>query len=201
MKVKVLSKKVFKTKDHSFLKYYKYVNNHIRNIRTACNEFGLKICNDIYRDKDEKYRERLFNEVKERVQRHDASKFNEEEFVPYVQKFYPWKSMNKSSETIDLEFSDAWTHHILLNDHHPEHWLITTAEEKIKMHDAALVEMLLDWIAMSIGLNQNMYEWWNNNYSGKSHKMNLMHIEDFIKVDNWINKNKLDFSKCNSDNK
>ena len=76
----------------------------------------------------------LFNEV---IQEHDESKYSEEEFEAYAQHFYGDKNN-------DLEFEEAWKHHWLNNEHHPEFWL---GEDMPYIY---ILEMLCDWGSFSI---------------------------------------------------
>lgn len=75
-----------------------------------------------------------FDEV---VAEHDESKFSEEEFEPYAQHFYGDKNN-------DLEYDEAWKHHWMNNEHHPEFWL---GED---MPFIYILEMLCDWGSFSI---------------------------------------------------
>lgn len=76
----------------------------------------------------------LFNEM---IQDHDDSKFSEEEFEPYAQHFYGTKDN-------DFEFKEAWKHHWMNNEHHPEFWL---GEDMPYIY---ILEMLCDWGSFSI---------------------------------------------------
>ncbi len=71
----------------------------------------------------------LFDDM---IREHDASKFSEEEFEPYAQKWF-----NNSGET--LEYREAWKHHWTHNEHHPEFWL---GEDMPYIY---ILEMLCDW--------------------------------------------------------
>ena len=76
----------------------------------------------------------LFNEM---IREHDDSKYSEEEFEAYAQHFYGDKNN-------DLEFDEAWKHHWLNNEHHPEFWL---GEDMPYIY---ILEMLCDWGSFSI---------------------------------------------------
>ena len=76
----------------------------------------------------------LFNEM---IQEHDESKFSDEEFEAYAQKFYGDK---KDS----FEFEEAWKHHWTHNEHHPEFWL---GEDMPYIY---ILEMICDWGSFSI---------------------------------------------------
>lgn len=71
------------------------------------------------------------------IEEHDESKFSEEEFEPYAQRFY-----NNGEE--DLAFQEAWKHHWTHNEHHPEFWL---GEDMPYIY---ILEMLCDWGSFSI---------------------------------------------------
>lgn len=198
-------KKLLEDKGAAIVAYSKYVNEHIANVHLAFANFGAKICHDL----EEKYKgiHGLHAQVRTRVMKHDDSKFCEEEFIPYVQKFYAWEGMNKTPEQVAEEFDKAWMHHAKYNDHHPEHWIQWSELQKrnifMAMDDAALVEMLLDWIAMSMARNQSVYEWWTTASSGREEKEKLMDVMDFKFVDKWIEDNKdlIDFSNRNTGDK
>ena len=71
------------------------------------------------------------------IKAHDDSKYSEEEFEAYAQHFYGDKNN-------DLEFDEAWKHHWLNNEHHPEFWL---GEDMPLIY---ILEMLCDWGSFSI---------------------------------------------------
>ncbi len=71
------------------------------------------------------------------IKEHDDSKFSEEEFEPYAQKWF-----NNSGKT--PEYEAAWTHHWMHNEHHPEFWLGEY------MPYIYILEMICDWGSFSI---------------------------------------------------
>ena len=76
----------------------------------------------------------LFHEL---IAEHDDSKFSEEEFEPYAQKWF-----GNKKET--LEYEEAWKHHWTNNEHHPEFWL---GEDMPYIY---ILEMICDWGSFSI---------------------------------------------------
>ena len=76
----------------------------------------------------------LFDEM---IRDHDDSKFSEEEFEPYAQKWFGNKEKT-------LEYEEAWKHHWTNNEHHPEFWL---GEDMPLIY---ILEMLCDWGSFSI---------------------------------------------------
>jgi hypothetical protein len=71
------------------------------------------------------------------IDEHDESKYSEEEFEAYAQKFY-----NNGEE--NFEFKQAWEHHYMNNEHHPEHWF---GEDVPLIY---ILEMLCDWGSFSV---------------------------------------------------
>ncbi len=76
----------------------------------------------------------LFDEM---IRDHDESKFSEEEFEPYAQK---WFGDGKKTP----EYEAAWEHHWQNNEHHPEYWL---GEDMPYIY---ILEMICDWGSFSI---------------------------------------------------
>ena len=77
------------------------------------------------------------------ISEHDESKFGEEEFEPYAQKFYKQDEYGKPLEYIP-GWDEAWKHHWMNNEHHPEFWL---GEDMPYIY---ILEMLCDWGSFSI---------------------------------------------------
>ena len=76
----------------------------------------------------------IFDEI---ITEHDDSKFSEEEFEPYAQK---WFGDGKKT----FEYEEAWKHHWTHNEHHPEFWL---GEDMPYIY---ILEMICDWGSFSI---------------------------------------------------
>lgn len=84
----------------------------------------------------------IFNEVdidcfNDIIDEHDASKYSEEEFEPYAEKWF-----NNGGKS--LAYNLAWEHHWGNNEHHPEYWL---GEDMPLIY---ILEMLADWGSFSI---------------------------------------------------
>lgn len=71
------------------------------------------------------------------IKAHDESKFSEEEFEPYAQKWF-------GDGVKTPEYEEAWKHHWMNNEHHPEYWL---GEDMPYIY---ILEMLCDWGSFSI---------------------------------------------------
>ena len=72
------------------------------------------------------------NTFYEVIEEHDESKYSEEEFEAYAQHFYGTKDN-------DFEYAEAWKHHWMNNEHHPEFWL---GEDMPYIY---ILEMICDW--------------------------------------------------------
>ena len=73
----------------------------------------------------------------ELIKEHDESKWSEEEFEPYAQR---WHGEGVKTPEYDL----AWKHHWMNNEHHPEFWL---GEDMPYIY---ILEMICDWGSFSI---------------------------------------------------
>ena len=71
------------------------------------------------------------------IKEHDESKYSEEEFEPYAQKWFGDKKKT-------FEYEEAWKHHWINNEHHPEFWL---GEDMPYIY---ILEMICDWGSFSI---------------------------------------------------
>ncbi len=71
------------------------------------------------------------------IKEHDESKFSEEEFEPYAQKWH-------GNGIKTPEYEKAWKHHWMNNEHHPEYWL---GEDMPLIY---ILEMICDWGSFSI---------------------------------------------------
>ena len=93
------------------------------------------------------------------IKEHDASKFSEEEFEPYAQKWF-----NNSGKT--PEYEEAWKHHWMNNEHHPEFWL---GEDMPYIY---ILEMLCDWGSFSIksGNMRELSDFYYNKAKGDEEK-------------------------------
>lgn len=76
----------------------------------------------------------VFDEI---LEEHDESKWSEEEFEPYAQRWHGDKIKT-------LEYEEAWKHHWMNNEHHPEFWL---GEDMPYIY---ILEMICDWGSFSM---------------------------------------------------
>lgn len=73
----------------------------------------------------------------ELIDAHDESKWSEEEFEPYAQRWHGDKVKTP-------EYEEAWKHHWMNNEHHPEFWL---GEDMPYIY---ILEMICDWGSFGI---------------------------------------------------
>ena len=109
--------------------YKNYVEAHKQNVEKFADWLKTN-CPEVFEGVDLE----VFDEV---ISEHDESKFSEEEFEPYAQKWY-----GNGEES--LEYKEAWKHHYMNNEHHPEFWL---GEDMPYIY---ILEMLCDWGSFSI---------------------------------------------------
>lgn len=96
------------------------------------------------------------------LKKHDLSKWSEEEFPAYANKFYGVPD--------DLAFKYAWLNHLRLNKHHWNHWLLQNDEdglEPLEMPQNYALEMVADWMGAGMAYNGtwDMTDWLSKNYS------------------------------------
>lgn len=135
--------------------YQTYIINHVNNVKKAFEEYFLKylyksnIAIDLF--SDEEFKDAI-EKAQEKVRVHDASKWSDEEFDGYREKYYP-----TANELADPEFMDSakeraemsWEHHYKNNDHHQLYWKNedgTFADMSLE----AIIEMICDWRSFTI---------------------------------------------------
>lgn len=150
--------------------FHKRTDRHIKLVQ--------KYCNKIYEHDKQK-----FKGIIERGKQHDASKYEEPEYEPYIYITWQYKHKNNGEdyappENMKEKMHAASEHHVKHNQHHPEYYdnskkeLINKKnrdlppEEMIdatKMSDLDIAEMVADWMAMSEELGDNPVDWANKN--------------------------------------
>ena len=123
--------------------YKNYIEEHKARVQTFAN-WLKENCPEVFEDVDLE----AFDEV---IKEHDESKYGEEEFEPYAQKFYGKQDINGRPLEYVPDYDEAWKHHWMNNEHHPEHWL---GEDMPLIY---ILEMLCDWGSFSIA-SGNMKE-------------------------------------------
>jgi hypothetical protein len=109
--------------------YKEYVEAHKERVKKFAS-WLLENCPGLFEGVDEE----VFLDL---IEEHDESKFSEEEFEPYAQKWFGDKKKTR-------EYELAWEHHYLNNEHHPEYW------DGEDMPYIYILEMICDWGSFSI---------------------------------------------------
>lgn len=125
-----------------------------------------------------------FKNIIEDSEKHDESKFEDIEKIPYILTTWNYK-LKRENKKFDIpeeykkEMDKASEHHVKNNKHHPEYWSdnlpknIINKEDRdkppeeiidaTKMSDDAIASMVADWMAMSEELNDDPYKWAKKN--------------------------------------
>ncbi len=136
--------------------YIEYINNHITNVKKAYENLRSIETELMARVPEINY-SNLHNTY-QRIIVHDASKFSDEEFDAYRRHFHSINDAEKKDSEED--FKEAWKHHYVYNDHHPEHF-----NGKEMFPKEAVLEMICDWIAMGYNGKPTLsaYDWYYQN--------------------------------------
>ena len=160
--------------------YLRYIYNHVRNVRKGYDilfsskkytKFPSGIDSITWRDTVV-----ALNPI---VNKHDQSKYGEEEFEQYRRHFYPTKIEKEQDEEsqrlAEQEYEAAWEHHYKNNDHHPEYWKYikddgTRVDEPsdigTPMPLMAVMHMFCDWFAMDeFHKAKNHADWYRSDAS------------------------------------
>lgn len=102
------------------------------------------------------------------LEKHDASKWDAEEFIPYVRRF-------EAGVNDRQEFGRAWIHHIHHNPHHPQHWMVPDRKDwVVKMPENYCLEMIADWM----GSNRTYLDSWDmSDWLKKNFRNIVLHPE------------------------
>ncbi|APH20811.1 DUF5662 family protein [Clostridium botulinum] len=153
-----------------YIKYFKYVCEHKKNVFKECVKMSKR-----YKGKNK--RDLIIHAFT-----HDLSKFNPKEFIPYARYFYgnypsdavlfnvpciQNKDKIKTKENVKKDFNKAWQHHKDRNKHHWNYW----HERKLEMPLRYIIEMICDWSAMSIKFGDTPQDFYCKNYD----KIKLKH--------------------------
>lgn len=144
--------------------YVEYIIEHVNNVKTAYQIHFVPLLDKVgISDKfsDEEFKEAI-RRAEANIEIHDASKYDDEEFDGYREKYYP-----TSKEKADPEFQtkvkerseQAWISHYKHNWHHPMYWVDENTGDISDMNMEAIIEMICDWIAMSMKYGTDTIEW------------------------------------------
>lgn len=134
--------------------YIDYIKEHVSNVRKAFEEL-LSMDNSTIKELFTNDAE-LVNNVESRINIHDASKYQKEEFDAYRRNFHPINDEEKKNAKED--FDKAWNHHWKNNDHH---W--QNRENTNILNKPACIEMICDWTAMGYKFDDRPYQYYKKN--------------------------------------
>lgn len=104
------------------------------------------------------------------IKSHDMSKYSNHEYDAYDKYFYS----KHTSKEIETEFNKAWLHHIHVNPHHWQHWILIEDDPQsdknicIEIPYQFIIEMICDWWSFSFRKN-NLHEIFTWYDSHKNH--------------------------------
>ena len=164
--------------------YLKYIFNHVKNVRKG---YDILFGSKKYINFPQGITSTEWNDsvivLNSLVNKHDETKYSEEEFEPYRRHFYPTKVESEEDEEArrkaDNDFEEAWKHHYTNNDHHPEYWkYINDKGERITepasvgspMSLVAVMHMFCDWFAMDEFHGSNNHAAWYKSESSKEER-------------------------------
>ena len=150
------------------IEYEQYISNHLHNVRLAFEKYKFKLCSALNIS---------INSLEENINRHDQSKYSDEEFDGYRQWFYPYDNEEKNKK----QFDGAWEHHYKNNPHHPEYWIRDGYIED--MPPIYIAEMLLDWESMSMHFGNDIRDYYRSERNKKPFSENTKKIIDSIIYD------------------
>lgn len=136
--------------------YLGYLDKHITGVKRAWNEMLKPFVETNYPDVD-------LCKIDNTIALHDSSKYDDEEFIPYCNYFYPTDKFPKDEEAFDL----AWLRHQHRNPHHPQHWVLVRDSGEVVALDMPIeyiCEMACDWHSFSLrDPESTAYKWWKDN--------------------------------------
>lgn len=128
--IKILTERVNNRSEE----YYEYLDQHISGVKKAFNEIKENLDLNEYE----------LEELEYQIEQHDKSKYEDEEFYPYLYHFYPSEAGKDTKEFYDA----AWNHHQKSNKHHWQYWIIIKdggEQYPLDMPLHYIIEMLCDW--------------------------------------------------------
>lgn len=151
--------------------YMDYLNNHITGVIDSFKKYFVPLVNrdDLPVTIGKYSKDDFIYAIKKcalTINNHDLSKYNDLEFYPYRRHWHPTiKEENEDEERQQVneeQYEKAWQHHYEHNNHHIQYWYDFKNSIAHDMDLSAIVEMICDWISMSIIKNNPTIDnWWN----------------------------------------
>ena len=137
--------------------YEAYLEQHIGGVKKAYERFK-----DVLLTESDLTVEDL-TALDNQIELHDMSKYEDEEFYPYLYHFYP----SEAGADDEVAYDRAWNHHQKHNPHHWQYWILQKDSGKqvlLDMPENYVIEMLCDWMSFSLkNPESTAYKWWMDN--------------------------------------
>lgn len=152
--------------------YTNYIYEHKNNVEKA---FNWLVSHDIITPE-------WSASIYENIVEHDLSKFSAFEYDAYDKYFYGTKT-----KKVESDFNYAWLHHIHVNPHHWQYWVLKhddEPEEALEMPVQYVYEMICDWWAFSFKKDdlKEIFSWY------EKHKGMVLHQNTRKLVEDTLNK-------------
>lgn len=137
--------------------YNEYLTQHIGNVKVGF-DWLCKNMPELFEGYDADYLGSV-------ISKHDASKYEDEEYYAYCEYFY-----GKRTDEVENDFDVAWLHHQHNNPHHWQHWLLREDDgdnKALEMPYEYVIEMICDHWAFSWAKNDlyEIFNWYKDNKS------------------------------------
>lgn len=140
--------------------YVQYLTDHITNVRRYWTEV-LKPA--VQKDMPKGVTDADIAYCDAAILQHDASKWENEEWGPYLNHFYPADGF----PDVEAEYDKAWLHHLHNNPHHWQHWCMVNDDgtsRALDMPVGEILHMLCDWSSFSAkDPDSTGKQWWEDN--------------------------------------
>lgn len=155
-----------------YKEYYHYLNNHIGGVQESWRRFLAPVVVKVYPDE--------YDACEKSVANHDKSKYDNREFIPYLNHFYPTEDFPDDQEAFDL----AWLRHSHVNPHHWQYWCLIRDEgiiEPMDMPISEVVNMCCDWHSFSArDPKSTAYSWYMDNQNNMILSDNTRELVNFF---------------------
>jgi hypothetical protein len=103
----------------------------------------------------------LLDEIQQLIDTHDDSKYSEEEFQPYCDRFYGLKK----DDFDHAAFDRAWNFHQKRNPHHWQYWVLINDKDEPQLSPQEIpfkyiIEMLSDWQSAGAHYGNTAADWY-----------------------------------------
>lgn len=156
--MKIINESMMTNDAERKMEYNNYLKEHIRNVQRSFEQFLLPVLQE-----DENITPDIIAIIQDQIKQHDKSKYDEDEYIPYLNWFYPVNENEKDEN----EFNYGWNHHQHVNKHHWQYWICRTDSDKdviLDMNLPSICEMLSDWHSFSFNDKKSTaYQWYQDN--------------------------------------